>query len=63
MKVTLPHVKAGKVDVVGSPMNFSDSKIEYKLPPPMVGQQSDEILKSIGYDDAKIKALREKKIV
>jgi formyl-CoA transferase/CoA:oxalate CoA-transferase len=56
-------VKAGKVDVVGSPMHFSDSKIEYRLAPPMVGQHIDEVLKSIGYDDAKIKALREKKIV
>jgi formyl-CoA transferase len=63
MKVTLPHHLAGKVDVVGSPMNFSDSKIEYKLPPPTVGQHTDEVLKSIGYDAAKIKALREKKIV
>ena len=63
MKVTLPHPLAGKVDVVGSPMNFSDSKIEYRLAPPTVGQHSDEILKSLGYDATKIKALKEKKII
>jgi crotonobetainyl-CoA:carnitine CoA-transferase CaiB-like acyl-CoA transferase len=44
-------------------MHFSASKIEYKLAPPMVGQHTEEVLKGLGYDDAKIKTLREKKVV
>ena len=44
MKVSLPHDKAGRVDLVGNPINFSKNKIKYKLPPPMLGQHSVEIL-------------------
>jgi crotonobetainyl-CoA:carnitine CoA-transferase CaiB-like acyl-CoA transferase len=61
--VSLPHHLAGKVEVVGSPMHFSESKVEYKLAPPTVGQHTDEVLRGIGYDDKKIKGLRHKKIV
>ena len=44
-------------------MKFSETPVEYKLAPPTVGQHSDEILKSLGYDTAKIAAWREKKVV
>ena len=63
MKIELPHPLAGKVPLVGSPMKFSATPVEYKLAPPMVGQHTDEVLKSIGYDAAKIEELREKKII
>jgi crotonobetainyl-CoA:carnitine CoA-transferase CaiB-like acyl-CoA transferase len=48
MKVTLPHFKAGKVDVFGSTLRFSESKIEYGLAPPMVGHHTEEVLKGLG---------------
>ena len=44
-------------------MQFSGTPLEYKIPPPVLGQHTDEVLKSIGYDAAKIEELREKKII
>ena len=45
MKVTLPHEKAGMVNLVGNPINFSKTSINYTLAPPMLGQHSTEVLK------------------
>jgi hypothetical protein len=38
----IDHPVAGKMPTVASPMRFSDTTIEYKLPPPTLGQHTDE---------------------
>jgi crotonobetainyl-CoA:carnitine CoA-transferase CaiB-like acyl-CoA transferase len=47
MKIELPHAVAGKVPLVGSPMKFSDTPIKHEIPPPALGQHTDEILLSV----------------
>ena len=64
MKVSLPHDKAGRVDLVANPINFSKTRITYQLPPPMLGQHSVEILNSwLGLDDQAIDNLIEQGVV
>jgi crotonobetainyl-CoA:carnitine CoA-transferase CaiB-like acyl-CoA transferase len=64
MRIDLPHPTAGKVPLVGSPMKFSATPIEPKLPPPTLGQHTDEILREfLGMDEAKIAKLRESKVL
>ncbi len=45
MKVRLPHPVAGEVPLIGSPMKFSATPVRHELPPPVLGQHSEEILK------------------
>ena len=47
LKVEIPHPTAGKVSLVRSPMRFSETPVEYKTPPPLLGQHTDEILKGV----------------
>jgi crotonobetainyl-CoA:carnitine CoA-transferase CaiB-like acyl-CoA transferase len=47
MQIKLPHPLAGEVPLMGSPMKFSGTPIEHKLPPPVLGQHADEILEQI----------------
>ena len=47
MQISLPHPLAGEVPLMGSPMKFSGTPIEHKLPPPVLGQHSDEILEQV----------------
>ncbi len=47
LKIELPHATAGKVELVASPMRFSDTPIKHELPPPALGQHTDEILRGI----------------
>ena len=49
--------------LVASPMRFSGTPVEYRRAPPTLGQHTDEVLGELGYDAAKIAALREKKVV
>jgi len=59
MKIELPHSKAGKVSLVASPMRFSKTPAEYQLPPPTLGQHTDEILRvALGMSEADIVHLR-----
>jgi crotonobetainyl-CoA:carnitine CoA-transferase CaiB-like acyl-CoA transferase len=47
MKIELPHAVAGKVPLVASPMKFSGTPIKHEVPPPALGQHTDEILKGV----------------
>jgi formyl-CoA transferase len=50
---------AGKLSTVASPMRFSATPVEYKVPPPLVGQHTEEILRGLlGKSEADIAALR-----
>ena len=59
IKVELDHPVAGKLPTVASPMRFSATPVEYKLAPPLLGQQTEEILRGLlGLEDAAIAKLR-----
>jgi crotonobetainyl-CoA:carnitine CoA-transferase CaiB-like acyl-CoA transferase len=64
MRIDLPHATAGTVPLVASPMRFSATPLEYRLPPPTLGQHTDEILHEVlGLDAAMIAKLRESRVV
>jgi crotonobetainyl-CoA:carnitine CoA-transferase CaiB-like acyl-CoA transferase len=44
MRIELEHPRGGKVALVGSPMKFSASPVEYKQAPPLLGEHNTEIL-------------------
>ena len=59
MKFELPHAAAGKVTLVASPMKFSGTPLKHDMPPPVVGQHTDEILRTVlTTTDAEIAALK-----
>ena len=59
MKIELPHAGAGTVPLVASPMKFSGTPIKHELPPPVLGQHTDEILSSVlKKNEAEIAKLR-----
>ena len=49
MKINMKHKKSktGKINIVGSPMNFSVSKIKYKKTPPTLGEDTKKFSKEI----------------
>ena len=64
IKLEMDHPVAGKMPMVASPMRFSDTTIEYKLPPPTLGQHTEEVLRQhLQLDDAAIAKLRSDGIV
>jgi crotonobetainyl-CoA:carnitine CoA-transferase CaiB-like acyl-CoA transferase len=57
------HPKFGVIKMVGSPLKFSRTPLQKCKLAPQPGDQTDEILKSLGYDDNEIQQFREKEIV
>jgi formyl-CoA transferase len=47
MVVEMPHPKAGSVRLIGSPMKFSATPVEYRLPPPLLGEHTEEVLRDV----------------
>jgi formyl-CoA transferase len=52
MQIQLDHATAGKVTLVGSPMKFSATPINYETPPPALGQHTQEILEKVLHKSA-----------
>lgn len=50
-------------DVIASPMKFSKTKVDYRLPPPALGQHSESILGSVGYTSEEIAKMLEEGII
>ena len=59
LRIELPHPTAGKVSLVRSPMRFSGTPVEHQLPPPTLGQHTEEILRGmLKLGDTEISRLR-----
>ena len=59
VKIELDHPLAGKVPLVASPMRFSGTPLEFKIPPPTLGQHTDQVLSDLlDMSSTEIAALR-----
>ena len=47
MLVHMEHPTIGDLSLVGSPLKFSDTPVEYKLPPPRLGEHTEEIFRDL----------------
>jgi len=63
MTVQLPHPLAGEVKLVASPMKFSATPVQYRRPPPLLGEHTAEVLGEFGIDANELAALRQSRAV
>jgi crotonobetainyl-CoA:carnitine CoA-transferase CaiB-like acyl-CoA transferase len=47
LRFELPHPAAGKVALTRGPMRFSETPVKHDVPPPTLGQHSDEVLQHL----------------
>jgi formyl-CoA transferase len=58
MLVQMEHPTIGALPLVGSPLKMGGTPVSYRLPPPLMGQHTKDILReSLGYSDEKVMAL------
>lgn len=63
MVTELQHPKAGTVKVTGNPVKLSDTPGEITVPPPLLGQHTQEVLEGLGYSAKEIEELRQAKLI
>ena len=66
MLVSMKHPKSKnkKIQLIGNPINFSESKIKYKKSPPLLGEDTDEVLrKFLKLSNKDLNSLKQKKII
>ncbi|KJE88551.1 L-carnitine dehydratase/bile acid-inducible protein F [Capsaspora owczarzaki ATCC 30864] len=58
------HPTVGRISLTGSPVQYSDTPARIALPPPTLGQHTDQILAEVlGYTPEQIAALRRDKVI
>ncbi len=65
MVVTMPHPKSAEgIEVVANPVKLSATPPDYRLPPPLLGEHTQEVLgELLGMTAAEISTLREQGVV
>jgi formyl-CoA transferase len=64
MLVEVEHPTAGTVPMAGIPVKFSATPASVRLPPPLLGQHTEEVLKSwLGMVDKEISELKRKTVI
>ena len=59
LRLELTHPLAGKVSLTRSPMRFSATALDHERPPPLLGEHTDEILRTVlGFSAGEVEKLR-----
>ena len=65
MQIEMPHpLTSAPVKLVGSPFHFSGTPVSYRLPPPVMGSDTEDILRGLlNISDAELSDLKAKKVI
>jgi crotonobetainyl-CoA:carnitine CoA-transferase CaiB-like acyl-CoA transferase len=55
--VQLEHPSIGTAKSIANPIRFSGTPVSYRLPPPLLGEHTGEILESLGYSSDDVRAM------
>jgi formyl-CoA transferase len=59
LRIEIAHPVAGRLPLVANPIKFSRTPIRYEVPPPLLGQHTDEVLRELlGKSEEQIGELR-----
>jgi len=64
MLIHMEHSEIGDLRLVGSPLKFSDTPVDYRLPPPRLGEHTEEVLRELlGYTAEQIYNLQSRDVI
>src|SRR6266850_6206949 len=55
--VQIEHPAIGTAKSIANPIRFSNTPVSYRLPPPLLGEHTGEILQSLGYTAEEIRSM------
>ncbi|MBX3628282.1 MAG: CoA transferase [Rhizobacter sp.] len=64
MRKEIDHPTVGRMPLLGNPIKFSVTPVQYRRAPPTLGQHTAEVLREFaGADDAQLQALADKEVI
>jgi crotonobetainyl-CoA:carnitine CoA-transferase CaiB-like acyl-CoA transferase len=63
MKIDLPHPLSGTVSLLTSPIRMTEAPLSVNRAPPLLGEHTEQILRELGLDADKIRALRADSVI
>jgi crotonobetainyl-CoA:carnitine CoA-transferase CaiB-like acyl-CoA transferase len=63
MQIQMDSPSYGSLDLVASPMRLSASPVSYRLAPPSLGQDTQDVLRELHYSDDEISTLRDSGVI
>jgi crotonobetainyl-CoA:carnitine CoA-transferase CaiB-like acyl-CoA transferase len=63
MTVPMAHPLSDQLQVVANPIKLSATPVQYRRPPPLLGQHTEELLGEAGLSSAEVQALREQGVI
>ncbi len=66
MRLAMPceGAEGGRVELIGNPIKYSETPVEYRRPPPRLGEHTDAVLTELlGMEAAEIEALRARDVI
>ncbi|WP_342247417.1 CaiB/BaiF CoA transferase family protein [Pseudomonas sp. OTU5201] len=64
LRVELEHPLAGVLPQVASPLRLSDTPVEYRMPPPLLGEHTQDVLQRVlGLAAEQVEALRKAEVI
>jgi crotonobetainyl-CoA:carnitine CoA-transferase CaiB-like acyl-CoA transferase len=55
--VQIEHPAMGTAKSIANPIRFSNTPVSYRLPPPLLGEHTREILESLGYTSEEVRSM------
>jgi len=55
--VQIEHPAMGAAKSIANPIRFSNTPVSYRLPPPLLGEHTGEILQNLGYTAEEIRSM------
>jgi crotonobetainyl-CoA:carnitine CoA-transferase CaiB-like acyl-CoA transferase len=55
--VQLEHPTIGTAKSIANPIRFSNTPVSYRLPPPLLGEHTPQVLQELGYTAGAVRAL------
>ncbi len=59
LKMPYPGSQSGEVDLIGNPIKFSETPVDYRHAPPTCGEHTDEVLQEFGLSPEEIAGLKD----
>jgi len=63
MEIKVDHPFEHALSLIRNPITFSGTPVKEYRAPPLLGADTKEVLATIGYDEARVEALKQQKIV